>query len=128
MTKIVVKKISFSTYVKFAALFGVSIGMFMAIMAVFMFIVFLSDTPKEELLTTLPPLFAFLLAPIITALPLAMWGVITYPFYLLTCKIFKTFTLEVELPPMEYQPQPISTTDVPYGTPVNNTDTNQGVE
>ena len=128
MTKIVVKKISFSTYVKFAALLGVSIGMLMAIMAVFMFIAFLSDTPKEELLTTLPPLFAFLLAPIIMAFPFAMWGVITYPFYLLICKILKKFTLEVELPSMEYQPQPNNIIDVPYGASENNTDTNQGVE
>ncbi len=128
MTKLVVKKIGFSTYVKFSALMGASIGILMSIVAVLMFIVFLLDTTKEELLTILPPLFAFLFAPVIVAFPFAMYGVISYPFYLLICKIFKKFTLEVELSSIEYPPQPISTVGMPNIPFENKTNTNQGVE
>ena len=53
MTNIVVKKISFSTYIKFIALFGASLGMFMVVMALLILPLSLFETPKEEILTTI---------------------------------------------------------------------------
>ena len=128
MTKLVVKKISFSTYIKFIALFGVSLGTLMTVMACLMLPMFLLGTPKEEILTTLPMFFVFLLAPFFWAFALTAWGVITYPIFLLIQKIFKKFTLEVEFPPVEYQPQPNNMTDVPFAQSENDNNTNQGVE
>ena len=128
MKKVVVKKISSSTYIKFSALFGASTGVLLAVMAFLMIPVILMDTPKEELLTTLPPLSIFLFAPIMGALAFGIYGVITYPFYLLICKIFKKFTLEIEFQPVETPPQPMDMTNIQYTPTENNNDTNQGVK
>ncbi|MBO5332798.1 MAG: hypothetical protein J6B37_01635 [Clostridia bacterium] len=128
MTKLVVKKISFSTYVKFVALFGASLGMFMVVMALLMLPMILLETPKEDWLTTLPMFPAFFIAPFICTFVLTVWGVITYPMFLLIQKIFKKFTLKVEFPHVEYPPQPMNMTNFQYTLIENNNDTNQGVE
>ncbi len=100
----------------------------MLVMALLMLPMILLETPKEELLTTLPMFPAFLLAPIIAAFPFAMYGVISYPFYLLICKVIKKLTIEVELSPTELSTQPNNITDVPFAPSENDTNTNQGVE
>ncbi len=128
MKKVVVKKISSSTYIKFSAWFGASTGVLLAVMAFLMIPMILMDTPKEELLTTLPPLSIFLFAPIMGALVFGIYGVITYPFYLLLCRILKKMTLEIEFQPIETPPQPMDMTNIQYTPTENNNDTNQGVE
>ena len=128
MTTFIVKKISFSTYIKFIALFGASLGMFMVVIALLIIPITLLETPKEEILTTLSMIPAFVFAPFICAFVLSVWGIITYPMFLLIQKIFKKFTLEVEFPPVEYQPQQNNITDVPFTPSVNDNNTNQGVE
>ena len=57
-----------------------------------------------------------------------MYGVISYPFYLLICKVIKKLTIEVELAPTELSIQPNNITDVPFAPSENDNNTNQGVE
>ena len=128
MTKVVVKKISFSTYIKFSALFGASLGMVAMAMAFLMLPMILLETPKEELLTTLPMFPAFFIAPLIFTFLLTGWGVITYPMFLLIQKIFRKLTLNVEISSIENYPQPMDMTNIQYTPTENNNDTNQGVE
>lgn len=128
MTKLVVKKISFSTYIKFIALFGASLGMFMVAMALLMLPVILLETPKEELFATLSMLPAFLFAPFICTFVFTVWGAITYPMFLLIQKILRKLTLNVEFSPIENHSQPMNITDIQSTTFENKTNTNQGVE
>ncbi len=129
MTRIVVKKISFSTYIKFVALFGASLGLLMTLVFLFIFpTVILGDVPKEEFISMLPFVFVYLFCPLICAFAFTVWGVMSYPMFLLIQKIFKKFTLEVEFPPVEYPPQPMNMTNMQYTPIENNNDTNQGVE
>ena len=106
MTKFLVKKISFSTYVKIAALFGASIGLLFTTLFVLMIPMLLLSSEQGDLLIILP---VFLFAPLLFILPFGLYGVISYPFYLLACKVLKKFTLEVELIPIEEQTQPEET-------------------
>ena len=129
MTKIVVKKISFSTYIKFMALFGASLGLLMTALFLLMLpMMITAEITQDSAFSIVPFVITYLLCPVIGAFVFTMWGLFSYPMFLLIQKIFKKITLEVELPPMEYQPQPNNITDVSDGTPENNTDTNQGVE
>lgn len=128
MTKIVIKKISFSTYIKFVALFGGSLGLLMTLLFLLIFpTVILGDVPKEEFISMLPFALVYFLCPFICAFAFVIWGVMSYPAFLLIQKIFKKFTLEVEFPPVEYQPQQNNITEEKY-VPTENNNTNQGVE
>ena len=105
MTKIIVKKISFSTYIKFVALFGASLGLLMTI--IFLIIlptIFLSDATFEG-----SPIIPFFFMPILTTMAFTIWGTMSYPLFLLIRKIFKKITLEVEISPIEEQSQPEET-------------------
>lgn len=129
MTKLVVKKISFSTYIKFVALFGASLGLLMTIIFLIMLpTMFAAEIAHEGDFSIVPFVFTYLLCPILCAIAFTIWGLMSYPMFLLIQKIFKKITLEVEFPPVEYQPQPNNITDVPFAPSENDTNTNQGVE
>ena len=128
MTNIVVKKISFSTYIKFIALFGASLGMFMVVMALLILPLSLFETPKEEILTTISMFPAFFFAPFICTFVFSIWGVITYPMFLLIQKIIKKLTLNVEISSIENNPESMNITNIQSTPFENKTNTNQGVE
>lgn len=107
MTNILVKKISFSTYVKFAALLGASIALFFIATFILMFPIVLLSSLGESPSMILPMYIISLFFLPAFAFVFGMYGVISYPFYLLVCKVLKKFTLEVELIPVEEEVQPI---------------------
>lgn len=106
MTKFLVKKISFSTYVKFAALLGASIALFFIAIFILMLPIVLFSALGESSSTILGMYIMLLFILPAFIFGFGMYGVITYPFYLLICNVIKKFTLEVELLPIEEQIQP----------------------
>lgn len=106
MTKILVKKISFSTYIKIVALFGASLGLLMTTLFLLMLPTILSYDTSSETFSIVPFIAAYIFAPIMATMAFVLWGTMSYPMFLLIRKVFKKLTLEVELVPVEIKPLP----------------------